>query len=285
MSLGESTELLIGADPELFVFNRKTGKAESAHNYIPGSKYDPFGVDKGAIQVDGVAAEFNIIPASSVEEFYDNISTVLQALTAYLRQKAPDCYLAAIPVADFEKEYFDSLPPETKLLGCEPDYNAYTKKVNPTPDAKVAFRTGSGHVHLGWTNGADYASAEHFNDCCEIVRQLDASLFIPSHIWDVDKKRRSLYGNRGAFRPKSYGVEYRVLSNAWLADPALIEWVYSSTAHAYKLLEEGVRLQEDSWWKHFNKQTDKVYLPKQLDSYMGFMVDHGFLPIPEECYV
>lgn len=279
---GEPTEILIGADPELFVINRKTGKAESAHTYFPGTKYDPFMVTDGAIQVDGVAAEFNIYPAETAKEFEESITSVLQAMKLLLKQKAPDCFLAAVPVVDFEKEYFDSLPAETKRLGCEPDFNAYTKKTNPTPDAKRYFRTGAGHIHIGFTNGATPMFPKHFDKCCRLVKQLDATLFIPSHAWDDDKKRRQLYGDRGAFRPKNYGVEYRVLSNAWLRDPGIIEWVYSTALHSAKLVEEDYLLYEETFFSEFNRRTDKVYTPKDLREYMGFLVDRGFLPLPEE---
>jgi hypothetical protein len=37
--------------------------------------------------------------------------------------------------------------------------------------------------------------------------------------WDKDTERRKLYGKPGAFRPKPYGCEYRVLSNAWVDKP------------------------------------------------------------------
>jgi hypothetical protein len=67
--------ILIGADPELFVFTR-SGKPVSAHDLIPGTKYEPHEVGNGAVQVDGVAAEFNIDPAANEDEFFFNIAFV-----------------------------------------------------------------------------------------------------------------------------------------------------------------------------------------------------------------
>ena len=61
---------------------------------------------------------------------------------------------------------------------------------------------------------------------------LDMYLGLPSLIWDRDTKRRSLYGDFGAFRPKPYGLEYRVLSNAWLAHTRTIGFVYRSARMA-----------------------------------------------------
>ncbi len=48
----------IGADPEIFL--RRRGKAFSAHGVIPGTKKEPHNVEKGAVQVDGMAVEFNV---------------------------------------------------------------------------------------------------------------------------------------------------------------------------------------------------------------------------------
>ena len=69
-------QILVGADPELFVKNPNSGEFISAHGMVPGTKYDPYKVDKGAIQVDGMALEFNIDPARTVDEFVRNITEV-----------------------------------------------------------------------------------------------------------------------------------------------------------------------------------------------------------------
>jgi hypothetical protein len=53
-----------------------------------------------------------------------------------------------------------------------------------------------------------------------------------SVINDPDTRRRQLYGKAGAIRFKPYGIEYRTLSNFWLADPKLIEKVWDMTAFA-----------------------------------------------------
>jgi hypothetical protein len=50
--------------------------------------------------------------------------------------------------------------------------------------------------------------------------------------YDNDVERRELYGKAGAYRPKPYGCEYRVLSNRWLTSSTLIGWVFRNTALA-----------------------------------------------------
>ena len=47
-----------------------------------------------------------------------------------------------------------------------------------------------------------------------------------------DHTRRELYGMAGSFRPKSYGLEYRVLSNFWCFNPRYIEWVWDNVDRA-----------------------------------------------------
>ncbi len=219
-------KILLGTDPELFVQDKVTKKYISAHDLIPGTKDDPYIVRLGAVQVDGVAAEFNTNPAETENEFVRNIRVVKDRLTAMVQEKNSSYHLVADPVATFNQDYFDSLPEEAKMLGCTPDFNAYTGERNDPPGTSEPFRTGSGHIHFGYTEYADPNDKKYIEECCEFVRHLDAVLYPASLTWDSDQKRRSLYGAPGAFRPKSYGLEYRVLSNAWVQNETLTRMVY-----------------------------------------------------------
>jgi hypothetical protein len=109
-----------------------------------------------------------------------------------------------------------TLPDEAKILGCDPDYNAYTGELNPTPDGTRTFRTAAGHVHVGWGADIPTDNPEHLEICRNFVKQLDTTVGMLMCIIDRDPQRRELYGKAGAFRPKSYGVEYRTPSNIWL---------------------------------------------------------------------
>ena len=219
-------QILIGADPELFMRSPNTGEFVSAHDRVPGTKYKPFKVPFGAIQVDGTALEFNIDPAKTVEEFVHNIQAVRQTLENYV----PGYNVVAEPVAMYDLDYFCwEVPASAQELGCEPDYNGWTRDVNPRPDpGDKPMRTASGHIHIGWGEGFDIKDPGYFDYCCRVARQMDYILGIHSLIWDKDPTRRQLYGKAGAFRPKSYGIEYRVLSNRWLDNEQLMRWVYNS---------------------------------------------------------
>jgi len=224
--------ITIGADPEIFV--TKENEFVSAHKLVLGTKSEPHKVDRGAVQVDGMALEFNIDPASDKETFLLNIKTVLNTLEGMV----PEHKLSFNSVADFSKEYLASLPKEATELGCDPDFNAWTGQINNAPDGDALFRTAAGHVHIGWTEGMLEDDPIHYKICRKVVKQLDFYLGLPSILFDKETKRRELYGRAGAFRPKPYGVEYRVLSNMWLTSDSLIEWTYSNTIKALQDLKE-----------------------------------------------
>lgn len=225
--------ILLGADPELFV--SKGGKLVSAHGLVEGTKYEPFPVKHGAVQVDGMALEFNIDPADSEETFVLHLNEVMKQL----QEMVPDFKLLPQPTAHFGKKYIEAQPKEAKELGCDPDYDAYTGEANIKPDGDMGFRTGGGHIHIGWTEGAEPFDPVHFQDCRKVVMALDVVLATASVLFDNDVERRKLYGKRGAFRPKPYGVEYRVLSNAWLKDEKLMRYVYRLTRKTLEMLLEG----------------------------------------------
>lgn len=218
-------KILLGADPELFMKHPDTGAFVSAHGRVPGTKHEPFKVPFGAIQIDGTALEFNIDPANTADEFVQNIQSVKNTIAGYV----PGYNVVAAATAHYEKDYFDwEVPATAKELGCDPDYSGWTLDVNPRPEpGDKPMRTAAGHIHIGWTDGMDVYDKDHFELCARVARQMDYYLGISSLVWDPDPERRELYGKAGAFRPKSYGVEYRTLSNRWLASEPLIRWVYN----------------------------------------------------------
>lgn len=206
--------LTFGADPELFIMN-PAGEFVSAAGMIPGDKANPYKVDGGAVQVDGMAAEFNIDPVTNYKDFKKNIDKVRKQLQDML----PNGYkLVATPTAEFSQAEWDRSPEESKILGCSPDFDAWRKTVNPVPNATDRVRHAGGHLHVGWTEDADTSDAMYTQSCVDLVRQLDWFLAAWSILKDPDSQRRSSYGRAGAMRFKPYGVEYRTLSNFWLGD-------------------------------------------------------------------
>lgn len=230
------TELLIGCDPELFLRDPQTGSFVSGHGALPGSKAEPYKVRMGAVQIDGTALEFNTDPAKTKDEFLNNVNVVMAEMKNMLVENHE---IVIAPVADYDPTYFETIPEAARELGCNPDFSGWTLGENPVPNAKVTFRTGSGHVHLGWGNGFDVEDWDHFEFCARLARQLDAYLGVATLLWDQDDRRRNLYGKAGAFRPKPYGMEYRVPSNSWLSRDSLREFVYEACVKAFNDLKAG----------------------------------------------
>lgn len=206
----------VGCDPELFVFD-PNGEPVPAGRFFPGTKEEPHKVELGAVQVDGFAAEFNIEPVSTFDDFNRNILKVLAAMKSYLPK---DYKLVPTSAVHFAPDVFDSAPDDQKILGCQPDFNAWTGEINPPPftEPDPYLRTAAGHLHIGWTEDAEFDDTQHVINCRDLVKQLDWYLGVWSTKVDSDPTRRNLYGKSGACRIKPYGVEYRVLGNFWVMD-------------------------------------------------------------------
>ncbi len=208
--------LKIGCDPEVFLRDKSNGDFVSAHDIFPGTKKDPFKVERGAVQVDGMAFEFNIDPAETETEFVQNIDVVLSQMNEMIRNKAPHLEMAFEPFASFDPIYFMLQPLEPKILGCDPDFDEYGNEKTP-PDGMQdrPFRTAAGHVHIGWTNGQDPFAFDHFENCKLLAREFKhVDGFRPKTT--NENRRTEYYGSPGSFRPKHYGVELRSPSNKWV---------------------------------------------------------------------
>ena len=227
------TQILVGCDPEVFV--KKGNKFLSAFGLIAGDKKNPQKIRRGAVQVDGMALEFNIDPAATEDEFCLNVQDVYEQM----KLMVPDYQVLAVPVATFDPAYMKQQPKEALELGCDPDFNSWNGFPNPRPDGDRPFRTASGHVHIGWTADQDSDNPNHQSACRAVGRQCDFFLGLPSLLYDDDSKRREMYGKGGAIRYKPYGVEYRTLSNAWLNSEKLMRWVYRSSVKAMTELMSG----------------------------------------------
>ena len=258
----------IGCDPEVFV--QQNGVFKSAHGLIPGDKKKPHKVARGAVQVDGMALEFNIDPASTEDDFCLNVQQVFQTMCLMV----PDYQVVATPVAHFDAAYLKAQPAEALELGCDPDYNAWTGKANERPDGDRPMRTASGHVHIGWTDGVNIQSPQHQGMCRAAVKQMDFFLGLPSLFYDDDQLRREMYGKSGACRYKPYGVEYRTLSNAWLKSEKLMRWVFRNSQAGMKALDDGRILTQ----KHGDIQ--EIINTSNKDAAMKIIKEEGI----EVCY-
>lgn len=216
----------LGCDPEVFLQDAY-GTPVSAIGYIGADKWAPLqvrGLRKGfTLQEDNVALEFGVPPASNADEFVKNIRTVMKAGL----KKCEGLSFSRLSCTVFPKDQM--LHPNAFVFGCEPDYNAWTKKENPKPMPPHKFmRSAGGHIHV-----------ETKQDPIAVVKAMDLCISVPAQLMDEGEKRKQLYGKAGAFRPKPYGCEYRSPSNFWIFDDELIRWVWRSTNRALSMVQEG----------------------------------------------
>ena len=223
------TNITFGADPELFLKNKKTGEYTPACGLVGGTKKRPRGIGKRghAIQEDNVMVEFNIPPAKTADQAVKSIHYVMNHLTHLL----PKFDLAIEASAEFNPRLLEQHP-KAYEFGCDPDYNAWTITVNDAPNPDTNLRTCGGHIHIGY-NHSD------LDNQIALIRAMDLFVGVPLVVLDPDKVRKTRYGKAGAFRPKPYGVEWRVASNYWISSPKLITWAFNNTMKAVAYLNEG----------------------------------------------
>jgi hypothetical protein len=223
----------LGCDPELFLKHKETGKFISSIGLIGGSKDFPMPIGEGcAVQEDNVAVEFNTPPCASADDFVKHINYTLEKLKEVASRM--DLQLAIIPSARFDDDQLDNEAAQT--FGCDPDFNAWRDgRQNPRPKATDGnLRSAGGHIHV-----------ETDLDPIDVVRAMDLFVGCMMIEFDTDTSRRELYGKAGAFRKKSYGVEYRTASNAWITSDERIRWAWDQTEKALKFVEDGHKLDDD----------------------------------------
>ena len=205
--------ITVGSDPEVFLSNGDD--IISAIGLLGGTKRQPKQHGSVFVQEDNVLGEFNIPP---VDNRVDFIKYNLEGIKAIEDITGMD--VSIIASHTFSEDYLKCQPPQARKFGCRPDQNAWTGCKNLPPKGDITLRSAGGHIHLG----VDVDRSE----VTDIVKCLDLVLGFPSVLWDRDTRRKELYGKAGAFRFKRYGLEYRSLSNFWLAESELIGWVYDS---------------------------------------------------------
>lgn len=218
----------IGCDPEVFITN-EVDEIISGIGLIGGTKQAPRLVNCGAVQEDNVLGEFNTNPTLSKKEFISNITTVMQEMKKIIGTKN----LKVVSSYEFTQKVLSESGPKAMEFGCDPDYNAWTGDTNRPPSPFTNLRTAGGHVHVSFN------VYDEDVDPFKAAAMMDYYLGLPSLLLDHDNRRREMYGKAGACRPKLEskgdpynGVEYRTLSNFWIANEKLMGWVFDNTKKA-----------------------------------------------------
>ena len=225
-------DVKVGTDSEIFLQHKLSGEIVSAEGIIKGTKEEPFQFrpEKSpffATSLDNVMAEFNIPPVDSAIDFYLNTQYAINYIKSILPAELCTCIM---PAAKISEQYLQT--DNAKLFGCEKDYNVWMDVENPPPVPVENLRSCGGHVHVSYKEPNPYISAL-------IIKALDIYLGVPSVIQEPDNQRKLLYGKAGAHRMKSYGCEYRTISNYYLTSKDLTMWVYDQVMQAVRFINEG----------------------------------------------
>lgn len=256
--------ITIGADPELFIINEKTGKVVSSVGLIPGEKGNPYVADdmpKGfGLETDNILAEFNMPPVRDKESFINNIEYMKDYIKKFVKEKNPDLGILCKASMTVDKSELKSK--QAKEFGCDPDYNVYTEDVNPKPKnaSKTTLRSSGFHIHIGYEN-------HNIDESLKLVKYLDAYLGLPSLLLDDDKKRRSLYGKAGCFRLTPWGVEYRTLSSAMMEDSITLSFVWNQLEKAIAACNSGASLPHPSYVRQAIDESDLDLAKALIEEY------------------
>lgn len=130
------SKFTIGADPEMFIINEKTGKVISSIGLIPGEKGDPYVAEDMPVgfgmEIDNILAEFNIPPVNNCESFIGCLNYMKNYIRDYVKKINPDYGIKCSAYELVDEDQLQS--EEAQQFGCAPDFNAYTEDVNPKPD-------------------------------------------------------------------------------------------------------------------------------------------------------
>ena len=245
----------IGSDPEIFVETAK-GRIIPAFDFL-GSKEKPnkcagYGenyqtgepdVDDygNTIYWDGFQAEFTTKDSHCMGWHGDSLQAGLRGLYQLMKKHDKTAKLSSKTVFDIPKRMLKNSAPEHVAFGCNPSLNAYGMKGLEMPGTAVGYRSAGGHVHLGFENKATLTKDDYIN----MVKALDAIMGVAGVSmfgkYD-DPRRRMMYGLAGEYRLPPHGLEYRVLSNAWLFHPVLANIVFDLSRTAamfgqFKMME------------------------------------------------
>lgn len=223
----------IGADPEFILQDKRSGKYISSVGIIPGTKYEPFELERIGHQIstDNVLVEIGVMPTNDPKEMYNSIEYCLSEIHKLTDNKFN---IRRLPYVVYDDDQLQT--EESQMIGCEGDLNCWTEIDNePVTEFKNGGRSAGAHIHLAYKN-------PNFRTSLQIIRALDLFISVPMVLLDTSDgalERKKLYGKAGAFRICPYGCEYRSPSPRWTESLESITWMFSQVRTAIQFLNDG----------------------------------------------
>lgn len=243
--LGHSFD--VGSDPEIFIEDNK-GAIVPAFEFLPAKKA-PVVVATGGetIYWDGFQAEFTTKPYNCLAYQVDSVHFAMKKLLQLAKAHCNTARLSSRTLVDIPSEARQGAKEEHVAFGCMPSFNVYGLKGPSIPGRECEFRSAGGHIHFG-------CGKKSPDSIDKIVRALDAILGVAcvSLFEKYDSpKRRMMYGMAGEYRTPPHGLEYRVLSNAWMFHPLMMNLVFDLSRKVFIFGEKGLL----KHWKATEKET------------------------------
>lgn len=231
--------LFTSVDPEVFI--ERDGKIVPGFEILPPKKKPGFANEGGGIfHEDGFQAEFSPHANACHETVAYSMSHAINSMMEHANSKLHYTDRSRYTISDAT---FVELTPELLshgtddqvALGCDTSENVWGHPAFMTDNAReFPYRMAGGHIHLGKATDAKW-----FHSRAErIIRAMDVFLGVPSVALLAgmeDPRRRQFYGRAGEFRYQKHGLEYRVLSNAYLQHPSITHLVLNLARGAFRL--------------------------------------------------
>ncbi len=210
---------------------------------------------EGSLFPDNLNCEIAITPVTTLKEFHSKTESLLN------RVRDKGYSLIMEPTIKYPVEAMGH--PDALVSGCNPDWCAYTMTENEAPDFSIGstVRSCGAHIHAALDDVCPY----------EWTKWMDLLVAIPLLGVETNSARRSMYGASGCLRVKEYGGEYRTLSNVWLEDPALREFVWNGTFKAIEMARSN----------KFQDVIDWHEIPQAIDEHDIELAD----TIIDRCYI
>lgn len=245
-------QLTFGSDPEAFLFDTESGKIVSAIEILKRDKYDPINLgNEVSTYFDNAMIEFTIKPATSKESLTESFRDAFDKINLMLHKEYGEKYKLINQAShEFDSDQLDN--DEAKKIGCNPEFNADENSIITPPDFNGNLRSAGGHLSVGRVDFNEVLGSKSrvkidkdndlllgYDSKIDMIKLLDYFVGVPFTLIDNDKtslSRRQIYGSPSSYRPKDFGIEYRVLSCLWTSSPKLVSLVYDLCYHAVQKL-------------------------------------------------
>lgn len=214
-----------GCDPEFFAVD-EGGDLIPAFQYLP-PKLNSNGVLE-SVYADGFAGEITPLAAGCLQTLAQSTQRCLVVANHHLHLKFPKARLTLRNTFIVPPALMETASDEQVALGCMPSQNAYNLPPLLFENARLMLlRSAGGHIHFGLNTASGIQREARI---AAAIRLLDAIVGVAcvSLMERFDSpERRQFYGRAGEYRTPQHGLEWRVLSNAWLAHPYIFQLVFT----------------------------------------------------------